>query len=160
MRKPKTANTNSSIYTFQCLSFFNSFYLKIATIKATGSFVPFTLSLDDDQNVKVSKNLLSLRFNLQIGSMYVEQEMYSMNGDILETILIPKNIYQDGYVRILGSRSYRVIELLDAEMQASIVLLTNESSAYTVNVSSMATVKIEPSGDDVLMLLDSDEYVC
>jgi hypothetical protein len=41
-------------------------------------------------------------------------------------------------------------------MQASIVLLTNESSASTINVP---TVKIEPSDDDVLVLLDSDEYV-
>ena len=34
--------------------------------------------------------------------MYVEQEMYSMNGDILETIMFPKNMCEDGYVWILG----------------------------------------------------------
>jgi hypothetical protein len=45
-------------------------------------------------------------------------------------------------------------------MQASTVLLTNESGASTVNVLSMATVKIEPTNDDVLVLLDSDEEVC
>ena len=50
--------------------------------------MPFTLPLEDDHHVKVSEDLLSLRFNLRIGSMYVEQEMYSTNGDILETILI------------------------------------------------------------------------
>ena len=45
-------------------------------------------------------------------------------------------------------------------MQASTVLLTNESSASNVNVPSMATVKIEPNDDDILVLLDSDEEVC
>ena len=70
----------------------------MASIKASGSFVPFTLSLEDDHHIKVSKDLLSSRFNLRLGFMYVEQEMYSMNGDILEIILIPKNMCQDDYV--------------------------------------------------------------
>jgi hypothetical protein len=74
----------------------------MATIITFGSFVPFTLPLDDDHHVKVSKDLISLRFNLRIGTMYVEQEMFSTNGNILETILIPKNKSQDGYVWILG----------------------------------------------------------
>ena len=73
----------------------------MTTIKESGSFLPLTLPLDDDHHVKVSEALLSLRFNFQIGSMYVEQEMHSRNNDVLETILIPKNICQDGYVWIL-----------------------------------------------------------
>jgi hypothetical protein len=32
----------------------------------------------------------------------IVQEMYSMDIDILETILIPKNMCEDGYVWILG----------------------------------------------------------
>ena len=68
----------------------------MATIKAFGLIVPFSLPLDDHHHVKVSEDLLSLRFNLRIGSMYVKQEMYSTNIDILETILIPKNLCQDG----------------------------------------------------------------
>ena len=45
-------------------------------------------------------------------------------------------------------------------MQTSTVLLTNEYSAFTVNMPSMATIKIEPSDDDFLVLLDSNEDVC
>ena len=74
----------------------------MASIKTSGSFVPFILPLDDDHHVKVSEDLFSLRFNLRIGSMYVEQKMHSPNGDIFETILIPKNMCQDGNVWILG----------------------------------------------------------
>ena len=70
-------------------------------IKTFGSFVPFHLPLGNDHYVKVSEDLLSLRYNLRIGSMYIEQEMYFMNGDILETILIPKDMCQYGYVWIL-----------------------------------------------------------
>ena len=42
----------------------------------------------------------------------------------------------------------------------STILLTNEYGASTVNVPSMATVKIEPSDDDVLVLLNADENAC
>ena len=44
-------------------------------------------------------------------------------------------------------------------MQTSTVLLTNKFGASTVNVSNMATLKIEPSDDDVLVL-DSNKEVC
>ena len=64
--------------------------------------MPFSLPLDDHHHLKVSEDLLSLRFNLRIGSMYMEQKMYSTNDDILEIILILKNLCQDGYVWILG----------------------------------------------------------
>ena len=101
--------------------------------------MPFSLSLEDDHHMKVLEDLLSLRFNLRIGSMYVEQEMYSTNGDILETSLILKNMSKDGYVWILGPRSFRIIGLTDSQMQASTVLLTNEFGAFFVNMPSMAT---------------------
>ena len=52
--------------------------------------------------MKVSKNLLSLRFNFRIGSMYVEQEIYAVDSDILEIILIQKNMSEYDYVWILG----------------------------------------------------------
>ena len=38
--------------------------------------------------------------------------------------------------------------------------LTNEYGAYTVNAPTVATVKIEPSDDDIIVLLDSDVDVC
>ena len=61
-----------------------SSYFKMATIEVFGSFVPLTLPLQDDHHVKVSEDLFNLRFNLRIRSIYVEQEMYLTNGDILE----------------------------------------------------------------------------
>jgi hypothetical protein len=66
------------------------FWFSVATIRAHGSFVPFILPLQDDGHVIVSEDLLSLRFNLQIGTMYLEHEMYSADGEVYETILVPK----------------------------------------------------------------------
>ena len=63
----------------------------MATIKAHGSLVYFMLSLQNDGHVRVSDDLLSLRFNLQIGTMYLEREMYSADGEMYETILVQKN---------------------------------------------------------------------
>jgi hypothetical protein len=63
----------------------------MATIRAHGSFVPFILSFEDNGHVSVSDDLLSLRFNLQIGTMYLEQKIYSADGEVYETILVQKN---------------------------------------------------------------------
>ena len=135
-------------------------YFKITTIKISRSFVPFILLLEDDHCMNMSKYLLSLGSNLRLGSMYVEQETYFMNGDILETILIPKIMCQNGYFWILNPESFRIIGLPDSRMQASIILLTNEYGASTINVPSVATVNIEPSDNVVLVLLVLDEDVC
>jgi hypothetical protein len=55
----------------------------MTTIKASGSFVPYILALVDNHHMKVLEYLLSLRFNLHIGSMYVELETYFMNARYL-----------------------------------------------------------------------------
>ena len=60
----------------------------MVTIRAHRSFVPFILSLQDDGHVDVSDDLLSLRFNLKMETMYLEQKMYSADGEVHETILV------------------------------------------------------------------------
>lgn len=59
----------------------------------------------------------------------------------------------------MGSRSFRIIGLSNSKIQAFNVVLTNESCAYTINVPNMATIKIGPSDNDVLVLLDSDDNI-
>ena len=46
----------------------------------------FTLPLEDHGHVNVLENLLVLRFKLQIGTMYMKQEMYFVDCDISKTI--------------------------------------------------------------------------
>jgi hypothetical protein len=132
----------------------------MATIRAHGSFVPFILSLQDDGHVSVSEDLLSLRFNLQIGTMYLEHEMYSTDGEVYETILVQKNRTEVGFMWILRPGSFRVIGLSESQMQASTVILTNESGTSTVQIPSIAHIKVEPLDDSVLVLLDSKDDIC
>jgi hypothetical protein len=86
--------------------------------------------------------------------------MYFTNDDILETILIMKNMCQNGCIWILDPESFRVIGLTESQMQVPTVLLTNEFGASTVNVPSIASIKIQPNDVDVLVLLNLDKEVC
>lgn len=113
------------------------------------------LPLQDDGFVCVSEDLLSLRFNLQLRIMYLEQEMYSADGEVYETILVQKTRTDDGSVWILGPGSFRVIGLSESQMQAPTVILTNESGTSIVQIPTVATVKLEPNDDNVLVLSDS-----
>lgn len=67
----------------------------MAFIRAYESFEPFIWTLKDHGHMNVSHDLLSLRFNVQMENMYVEQEMHYMNGNILKTILLQKNSSED-----------------------------------------------------------------
>lgn len=69
----------------------------MATISGQGSSIPFTLPLEIDDHVGVSKNMLSLKFNLHVGAMYIKQEMYIMDRYIREN-MIQKNRSEDGHV--------------------------------------------------------------
>lgn len=45
-------------------------------------------------------------------------------------------------------------------MQASTMILTNELVTFTIKIPSLATDKLEPIDDDVLVLFDSKDDVC
>lgn len=66
-----TTNTNNASLTHSnvCHAFP---YFQMVVIKTYGSFVSFTLPLEDDGHVSVSENVRSSRFNLQIETIYVE----------------------------------------------------------------------------------------
>jgi hypothetical protein len=136
------------------------FPFSMATIRAHGSFVPFILQLQNDGHVSVSEDLLSLIFNLQIGSMYLEQEIYFADGDVYEMIFVQKNRTEVGFMWNLGPGSYRVIGLSESQMQAFTVILTNESGTSTVQIPSTAHVKVEPIDDRVFLLSDSEDDIC
>lgn len=45
-------------------------------------------------------------------------------------------------------------------MQASTIILTNEFGTLTVQLPCFATVKLEPSDDNIFMLLDYNNKIC
>ena len=56
-----------------------------------------------------SEDLFSLTFNIHIGTMYLEQEMYFADGQVYEMILVQKNKTEVGFMWILEPGSFRVI---------------------------------------------------
>ena len=132
----------------------------MATIRAHGSFVPFTLPLQDDGRVGVLEDILSSRFNLQTGTMCLEQEMFSADGQVCETIMIQKNTTDDGSMWILGPSSFKIIGLSESQMQASTVVLTNQSGTSTIQMSNVANVNLEPNDNTVCLLLEFDDNIC
>ena len=47
----------------------------------------------------------------------------------------------------------------DSKMQGSTIILTNKSSTSTIQIPHFAIVKLEPSDDDVFILLDCNDEV-
>ena len=130
----------------------------MATIRVHGSFVPFMLPFYDDGHVGVSKDLVSLRFNLQIGTMYLEQEMYYVDGEVYEMILVQTNKTVGLFYVNFGA--FREIGFFESQMQASTVILTNKSGTFTIQISSIAHVKLEPLYDSVFVPSDSEDDIC
>ena len=84
-------------------------YFLMATVRSHGLFMTFTLSLRDYNYVGGPKTFLDLMFNLQIGSMYVEQDTH--NGD--------------GTMWMSRPCLFIIIGLFKSQMQASTIILTN-----------------------------------
>lgn len=61
------------------------------------SLCPSLLPLEV-MDVCLSQRSCLARFNLRIRIMYVKQEMYYEDGDILESILMHKNMSEQGHV--------------------------------------------------------------
>ena len=61
---------------------------------------------------------------------------------------------------ILRPYSFRVIGLSKFQMQASTIILTNESGASIIQIPYITTVKLDPSDDSVFVLLEfEDDHV-
>ena len=89
----------------------------MATIRANGTGIPLSLPLDVDGKVIVHESLLSAKFGFLIGRMYVEQEVVSESGEVIETILQLKTRQEDGDVWILSAGLFKVLSFSDSELQ-------------------------------------------
>ena len=95
-----------------------------------------------------------------MGTMYIEQDMYSTDGQVCETIMIQNNKTEDGSMWILRPVSFRVIGLFESQIQGSIVILTNQSIASTIQMPYVANVKLEHDDNIVCVLLYYDDNIC
>ena len=56
--------------------------------------------------------------------MYIEQEMYTTNGEVSKLILMQKYNSEDVFISNLGPCSFKVIGLSNSHIQASVIILT------------------------------------
>ncbi len=131
----------------------------MASFRSYGSSVPFTLPVGDDGSTRVEEVVLSARFNLNVGSVYVEQEIFSSEGVLQETVLQMKCPSDDNSFWILKSGSYRVFGFSNSQMEGSTVVLTPVSNGSTVQLTPPVRVKIEPGEEHVTLLSDSDDDI-
>lgn len=54
----------------------------------------------------------------------------------------------------------RVIGIFELQIQASTIILTNESSSSIVQIPCVATVKLKPSDNIVFVLTDYEDDIC
>lgn len=59
----------------------------MASLRALGQDVPFTMPLSDDGRVTVLEQLLCLKFLFRKDTIYIEEEVFDSSGVLLETIL-------------------------------------------------------------------------
>ena len=131
--------------------------LRMASLRSHDGGIPFVMSVGPDNKVVVEERLLSLRFGFRAGTIYVEEEIFDDNGEILECVFQVKDSTPDGYVWTLSTGTFKVYGLSHAQMSESTVLLTPPPSTSTVQVPGLASVKIEPSDNSVHLLSDSDD---
>ena len=81
--------------------------------------------------------------------MYVEQEIYFVDSDILKIIFLQKTMNEDAYFWILGPGSFKIIGIYDSHVQSSTVVLTNNFWTSIVQVPILSKVKIKPSENTV-----------
>lgn len=107
--------------------------------RAIGSLVPFNCSFKIMDMCVCLEDLLGLKFNLHIRTMYVKQEMYCVDVEIL----VMQNIR---LMKVLCG--FGAIGFLESPMYASTMLLTNKLGISTIKNLSVATIKL-----NVLMMM-------
>ena len=131
----------------------------MASLRAHNGGVPFVMSEGPVGKVVVPEQLLSLRFGLRLGTIYVEEESFDEEGQLRESRFQDRESTAEGYVWNLSSGMFKVYGLSEAQMSGSTVILTPPTSTSTVRVPSLVPVKMEPTDSTVHILSDSDDDV-
>ena len=74
--------------------------------------------------------------------MYVEQEMYSTDGALLEIILMPKNTSEDDFIWNSGLGSF-IIGLSNSQNASFFIILTIEFGISIVQILNVTTINLE-----------------
>ena len=130
----------------------------MASLRANGRGVPFTMPVPGDGIVNVPEQLLSLKFHFRMGTMYVEEEIVDESGEVTETVFQMQTKVDDAVVWKLRSGTFRVFGISDSQISTSSAFVTPRASASTVQIPVLTQVKVE--SPVVQLLSDSEDDIC
>jgi len=103
----------------------------MASIRVDGHEVLLLLHLNEDGVAEVTSHLLHVRYGFLRASIYVEEEIMSDAGALLQSVLISKSSRENTDMWLLPRGCFRAFGLSPDAMDASTELLTPMSDAST-----------------------------
>jgi hypothetical protein len=133
------------------------FCTSFVTIRADGDVVPISFPLGSDGLALVSAVRLGLRFQLNIASLYIDEEVFdSESGDVIHTIGQIPVCNGDGKQWLLRPSRFRLYGLSESTMAASTELAPSlQSPSFTNRTHVSSRVKIELSKESITILNDN-----
>ena len=132
------------------------FCSSFAIVRADGDGVPISFPLGTDGLASVSAVRLGLRFQLNIASLHIDEEVFdSVTGDVTHTIGQIPICNGDDKHWLLGPGRFRLYGLTESTMAASTELApTLQSPTCTNRTPVSARVKVEPGMESITILSD------
>jgi hypothetical protein len=135
------------------------FCTSFATIRANGDGVPISFPVGTDGLASVSAVRLGLRFQLNIASLHIDEEVSdSVSSNVTHTIgQIP--VYNgDGKHWLLRPGMFRLYGLSESTMVASTELAPSlRFPSFTNHTPVSSTVKVEPRVESITILSDDSD---
>jgi hypothetical protein len=131
---------------------------EMAELRSNGIRVPILFPIDEHGIAVVSDLHLSIRFSLQVSTLWVEREIFHPDtGLLVHTFHETSKVTDNGnVVWELGAGKYRVCGWPDSAIGVSTEILTPlRSSTVAFSTPPLISVKTEPCVDNVIDLSDS-----
>jgi hypothetical protein len=132
---------------------------RFAVIQADGEGVPISFPLGSDGIAVITTIRLSLRFQLKVDSLHIDEEVYdSGSGELSHTIGQLPVCNGDGKHWLLGPGRFRLYGLSESVMAATTILATPLSlPSCTIQTPLTSRMKVEPGLHPVTILSDDSD---
>jgi hypothetical protein len=135
------------------------FCTSFATIQADGDGVPISFPLGSDGLALVSTVFLGFRFQLNIASLHIDEEVFdSIFGDVIHTIGQIPMCNGDGKHWLLRPGRFRLYGLSESTMAVSTKLAPSLRSPSSTNHTPVSSrMKVEPNVESITILNDDSD---
>lgn len=129
----------------------------MATFRADGHIVPITLNMSADGFATVSEQLLCLRFHFQLSSIFIEQDVFDVEGVLSETVFQMPIRENERTSWKVGPGQYRVFGVCEPLFSPTSFLTPATQTSVKVLIPPLLQVKIEPVDKVITLLSDSSD---